>query len=214
MSNLYTPSKKEQLILNNKFNNNSKYRNITNNHITQRNKIRWKNRLQNNLPLYNWRQTLYSYNSNNENNNHDTIPDEVLINRRKTTKGYQYYVKKLSKKHKKIMATKLRQKSETKKEHKLRKLDIKKRILNNIIFVLINGDEVKLGDYYKDHADIPNNISNKKIKKIVLELFNNNYKLDLKKLFLNEEYINFSINFKKDNIYDRRKTPLKIIALL
>ena len=47
MSNLYTPSKKEQLILNNKFNNNSKYRNITNNHITQRNKIRWKNRLQN-----------------------------------------------------------------------------------------------------------------------------------------------------------------------
>lgn len=212
----YLSKKNNHIKKLNKSNNRQKYTSILRNHISIRDKKLWlHNRL--NIPrLQKWHKTLYSPN-NVINSDLNKIPNKIFIMKRSLmgrNNNSDFFFRKMTKKDKQIMTSKLIEKNESKNIYKARKLKIKKQILNNIILRDLSGDKIILGDYYKDHSKINNVITVSDIIKIVRK------QLKLKsheKIKLNLDS-KFKIDFKTEKysqgfLYNLRFKPFYIDIL-
>jgi len=183
-----------------------------------RNNILWKANRKRSIKLTDWHNTLYSPELNEEILNN--VPTKVVLSTRKTVRHgivkKDFYEHQLTPKDKKIVASKLVQKEESKNTYKLRKIEIKKRILDNILFSDLGGNTHSIGEYYKDYISIPNKISNSKIKEIVKKLFHIEKSTNIE---FNPPNNNFNIDFKSEKkqagkLFKLRNNKLKIVILL
>ena len=212
----YLSKKNNHIKKLNKSNNRKKYTKLLKKHISIRDKELWlRNGI--NIPrLQKWHKTLYSPN-NVSNSNLSNIPNKIFIMKRSLmgiNDNSDFFFRKMTKKDKQIMVSKLIETEESKNTYKLRKINIKKQILNNIILRDLRGEQIILGDYYKDHSKINNVITVSDIIKIVRK------KLKLKKHEKIELNLDpkFKIDFKAEKyrqgfLYNLRFKPFYIYIL-
>jgi len=215
MTETVSASKKTLKALNTKYVNDEKYRKIMNKHIPLSNISRWNGCVRNTVLLkQSFKKKWYSPEPDIS-----EIPDKIILSSRKKSRHCrnlitkQFLVKKMSKKQKEIIKNKLIEAEESKKDLELRKLEVKKKVINNIFFNDIGGNEVSLGDYYKDKK-IDKSISNSSLNKIAKKLF----KFDKKtKIMFSPPYTTFNIKFEDSrlgNLYSIIKTPIKITIII
>lgn len=209
MSNVYT-----------KINKKSKKGKITKlmqKYMDHHNNLLWKANRKRTIKLIDWNNNLYSPELNQQNINN--VPSKVVLSTKKTMRNgivkKEFYEHQLTQKDKKLVASKLVQEEESKNTYKSRKIEIKKRILDNILFSDLGGNTISLGDYYKGKL-IPNKISNYKLKEIVKTLFDIEKPINIE---FNPPNNNFNIDFKSEKkhtgqLFKLRNNKLKIVILL
>ena len=215
MYEIKSANKKTLKILNKKFIDDKKFRSVINKYISKKSILFWSNCKRYNVSINrNYKKTLYSPESDIS-----YIPNKIILATRTKNvnclelNSKQFLIKKLTKKQKRILGSKLIEKNEKKINLEKRKTKIKEQIVGNVIFTDIGGNTTSLGVYFKFKKKI-SSINNSTIKKFVKKQFN----IDKKsKIIFSEPYQNFNIKFSENNIeelHNIMRNPIKIVVLI